>query len=120
MPRDDFTPEAVREEIAREIGRVHDESYGEGARRDVHVHLLDDLVLVLIDAEPTDSERTLLDAGHGDAVRGTREAFQDAIEPTFTAIVERATGRSVGSFLSRMSLDPMYSVEIFRLDARPR
>ena len=58
---------------------------------------------------------TLSEAGHGDAVQATREAFQDAIAPTFKAIVERATGRRVTSFTSRMSMEPMYSVELFRL-----
>jgi len=34
---------------------------------------------------------------------------------TFTAIVERATGRRVTSFLSNTSVEALYSVEIFRL-----
>ena len=38
-----------------------------------------------------------------------------AIETTFRAAVERATGRRVVSFASVIKLDPNYSVEIFRL-----
>ena len=74
-----------------------------------------DIVLVVIDSDATASEQTLITAGRGDAVVSTREAFQEAIAPTFTAIVERATGRQVTSFSSRMSLEPMYAIELFRL-----
>jgi uncharacterized protein YbcI len=118
MTHRDISPESVREEIAREILRVHDESYGETSARDAKVYLMDDVALVLIDAQPTTSEQTLIDAGRGDAVQGTREAFQEAIGPTFTAIVERATGRRVNSFMSRMSIEPFHSIEFFRLDDR--
>jgi uncharacterized protein YbcI len=117
---DDRTPSAerVREEIAREILRVHEESYGTGASS-MDVHLGSDTVLIVIDVELTPAERTLISAGQYEAVKATREAFQDAIAPTFTAIVERATGRRVGSFLSAMKLDPLYSVEFFRLEPSP-
>jgi uncharacterized protein YbcI len=112
---DEVTPQSVRDEIAREILRVHSEAYGD-APRDAKVFVIDDIALVLIDAEPTRSESTLIDAGRGDAVQATREAFQEAIAPTFTAIIERATGRKVNSFSSRMSMEPMYAVEFFRLE----
>jgi uncharacterized protein YbcI len=116
MTHSDVSPESVREEIAREILRVHDEAYGEATARDAKVYLMDDVTLVVIDAQPTTSEQTLIDAGRGDAVQGTREAFQEAIGPTFTAIVERATGRRVINFMSRMSIEPFNSIEFFRLD----
>jgi uncharacterized protein YbcI len=112
---DGVSPESVRDEIAREILRVHIEAYGD-TPREAKVYVIDDIALVVIDAEPTVSESTLIEAGHGDAVRATREAFQDAIAPTFTAIIERATGRRVTSFSSRMSVEPMYDVEFFRLE----
>ena len=35
----------------------------------------------------------------------------------FRAIVERATGRKVTSFLSNTSVPSLYSVEVFRLEA---
>jgi uncharacterized protein YbcI len=111
---DEISQKAVEEEIAREILRVHDEAYGQTAR-EAKVYVLDDVAIVVIDAEPTTSERTLIEAGRGDAVKDTREAFQEAIGPTFNAIIERATGRRVVSFTSRMSMDPMYSLEFFRL-----
>jgi uncharacterized protein YbcI len=107
---------SAQEQIAAEIMRVHQESYGHGAGR-VTVHVLDDTVLVLLDdLELAESERTLIAAGRGDAVTGTRAAFQDTIRPTFVAVVERATGRRVASFHSFTRVDePTYSAELFRL-----
>ncbi len=118
MDADDRAPSAedVREEIAREILRVHQESYGTGGRLDVQ--LSDDTVLIVIDVELTPAEQTLVDADQHEAVKTTREAYQEAIEPTFTAIVERATGRRVVSFLSAMNVGPLYSIEFFRLEPR--
>jgi len=113
---DEATPAAtdVVEEIEREVLRVHEESYGTGARA-THVHLVGEFVLVVLDVELTPAERTLIDAGRSETVKATRESYQLAIAPTFTAIVERATGRRVTGFLSAMSLDPIFSAEFFRL-----
>lgn len=102
-------------DIATEILRVHEESFGSGATQ-VDVHMLEDTILIILDVEPTTVERTLLDASRGDAVKGTRETFQDAVAPTFKAIVEHATGRRVDSVISSLSLEPMYAVELFRLE----
>jgi uncharacterized protein YbcI len=108
---------AVREEIAREILRLHQEAYGTGAQN-VQVHVADDLVLVVIDVELSTAEETLLGAGRGDAVKATRETFQMAVSPTFKAIAERATGRTVVSFISHMNVDPPFAVELFRFKPR--
>ncbi len=110
--------EQVRDEIAREILRVHEDSYGTGAS-EMTVHLSGDTVLIVIDVELTAAERTLIGAAQHEAVKATREAFQQAIGPTFIAIVERATGRRVGSFISSMSVEGLYSIEFFRLEPRP-
>jgi uncharacterized protein YbcI len=104
----------IESAIADELLKVHLESYGTGASN-IQVQVRDDVVLAVIDVELTPAERTLLDANEVDAVKVTREAFQQAIAPTFTAIVERATGRRVDSFISSMNIDPLYSIEFFRL-----
>jgi uncharacterized protein YbcI len=101
------------EQISEELLQVHRESYGVGGR--VTTHVLDDSVLVVIDVDLTTAERTLLDAGQADAVKGLRESYQVAIAPTFKAVVERATGRRVDSFASHMSVEALYSIEFFRL-----
>lgn len=103
-----------RAQIASEVLRVHQDSYGTGAGN-VTVHLLDGSVVVLLDAlELTRMEQGLIDAGRGETVRGMRTAFEETIGSTFTAIVEHATGRRVTSFLSSMSVESLYSVEVFR------
>jgi uncharacterized protein YbcI len=114
----DATPQIdPREEIAKEVLDVHQSSYGTGAKN-VEVFLHDNLVVVLLDEiELTPSERTLITGGRPDLVTRMRAAFQDEIGPTFSAIVERATGRRVNGFLSNTSLEPLFSVEIFRLAA---
>lgn len=110
----DPTREEIEGQIAVELVRVHKESYGEGAH-DVTVLLSDEAVLVILDVELTEAEKTLLEAGKSDAVRTVREAYQEAVTTTFRAVIERATGRRVSSWVSRMSTDPVYSVEVFRL-----
>jgi uncharacterized protein YbcI len=101
-------------QISKELSRVHEESYGVGAGRIV-THVLDDMVVVMMDVELTPAERTLIDAERGEAVRQTRESYQGAIEPTFRAVVERATGRRVDAFVSHMNVEPLFAVELFRL-----
>jgi uncharacterized protein YbcI len=105
----------ARDQIAAEVLRVHQDSYGASAGR-VTVHIHDDAVFVLLDElELTALETKLLDAGRSDVITDVRAAFERAIEATFGAIVERATGRRVTSFLSNTSVSSLYSVEIFRL-----
>jgi uncharacterized protein YbcI len=105
---------AAEEQISAELVRIHEDSYGAGASG-VVTHVLDDVVLVLLDVDITEAERTLLGAGKTEVVRRTREDFQEAAGASFIAVVERATGRRVTSWVSRMSLDPIYAVEVFRL-----
>jgi hypothetical protein len=48
-----------------------------------------------------------------------RRQYQKAIEPTFRAAAERATGRAVRAFSSHVELaDEPFIVEIFRLEPR--
>ena len=106
----------ARDQIAREIVRIHEDSYGVGVHR-VAVEFLEDALLIVIDSDLTVSERTLIDAGKRDIVRSVRRSFQEAIAPTFKAVVERATGRRVTTFLSEMSVEPAFSIEFFRLES---
>jgi uncharacterized protein YbcI len=108
------TIEEAQAHIAAELVRVHEESYGAGATG-VEVYVTGTAVLAILDLEITEAERTLLQAGKAEAVRRTREDFQEAVSSTFIAVVERATGRRVTTWVSRMSVDPVYSVEVFRL-----
>jgi uncharacterized protein YbcI len=111
----DRTLEDAREHIANEVLDVHRESYGTGAGN-VTVHIAEDVVFVVLDdLELTTLEQTLLEGDNAEAVQTTRSAYQHAIQATFAAIIERATGRRVTSFLSNTSVESRYSVEVFRL-----
>jgi uncharacterized protein YbcI len=106
--------DAASSQISAELERVHEESYGVGSRG-METYILDSVVLVIIDIKITEAERTLIEAGRVDAVVDMRRHFQQAIAPTFKAIVERATGRRVAAFVSEMHTDPLFSAELFRL-----
>jgi len=109
---------AMEQEIAREILAIHLDSYGRGAER-VRVHVLDDFVVVFLDGlELQPSEEFLIAQGDADAVITVRRQFQQAIAASFSAVVERATGRRVVGFVSQQQVsEPRFAVEIFRLAA---
>ena len=64
----------------------------------------------------TPVERTLIDSDRRDAVRETRNIFQDAMSGRFTAAVESATGRKVVAFMSQVTFDPDMAAEVFVLE----
>jgi uncharacterized protein YbcI len=108
----------LEDDLGEELLRIHQESYGKGAAR-ADVTLTDDVVYCLLDGiELLPNEEFMIDAGRGDAVVRIRLEYQQAIEATFRAAVERATGRRVVSFASVTKLSPPYVVEIFRLGPR--
>jgi uncharacterized protein YbcI len=110
-----YPTEQVERGLARELVRIHEESYGKGAR-EARIHLLEDTVICILDGlELLPNEEFLIDNGKADAVVDIRFRYQQAIETTFRAAVERATGRRVVSFASITKLNPNYVVEIFRL-----
>lgn len=108
----------VKAEIAREISKVHEASYGKTASN-FEVAMETGLVVAIMDIELSEAETTLIGAGSGDSVMTSHEAYRAAISPTFTAIVERATGRTVAEFTSRtvLTVKASWSVEVFRLRA---
>ena len=109
--------ELLELELAAELLRIHEESYGKGAAS-TRVHYLQDTVICLLDGlELLPNEQFLVNAGHGAGVIDVRHHYQQAIQSTYTAAVERATARRVVSFVSSTKLDPHWSVEIFRLGA---
>jgi uncharacterized protein YbcI len=111
--------EAQRHDTENELGaellRLHRESYGEGASSS-RVYIHDDIVFCLLDEiELLQVEQFMVERGEAEAVLEIRGRYQAAIEGTFRAAVERATGRRVISFASVSKLDPHYVLEIFRL-----
>lgn len=104
--------------LADDLLQIHAETYGAGAGRS-RVHILEDMVICILDEiELLPNEEFMIGAGKGDAVVEIRSRYQQAIETTFRAAVERATGRKVVSFMSNTKLSPNYAVEVFRLAPR--
>src|SRR5947209_4217344 len=89
---------SVEHDLAEELLRLHQESYGKGARSSRVYYLEDTIVALLDDVELLPNEEFLIGAGQGEAVVEVRSRYQQAIETTFRAAVERATGRRVLSF----------------------
>jgi uncharacterized protein YbcI len=101
--------------ISNAITRLHREHYGRGAttsrtiiQRNYIVCFLDDIY--------TPVERTLIEAGRLEAVRETRNLFQDAMGPRFRDAVEQVTGRKVLAFMSQVCFDPDMAAEVFVLE----
>jgi uncharacterized protein YbcI len=106
---------SARSAIANAIVRLHAEHYGRGPTR-ARAHVAEDFVLVILEDVFTTAERTLLAAGRGDQVQGTRAAFAEAMRDRFVAAVEAACGRRVRAFMSQTNLDPEMAVELFVLE----
>jgi uncharacterized protein YbcI len=105
----------VSAEVAEELLRIHRKTYGKGARR-ADVAVCEDVVDCMRDElELLPNEEFMIDAGRADTVVEIRMHSQQAIETTFRAAVERATGRRVVSFASITKLSPNYGVDVFRL-----
>jgi uncharacterized protein YbcI len=108
--------EEVQAEIAREILRIHEESYGGGAA-EAKTFIGHDFVVVVLDQlELLPNEKFLVDNGHEQTVAHVRTQYQHAIRTSFTAAIERATGRTVVGFASTTSMDePRFVAEVFKL-----
>src|SRR4051794_23188458 len=105
-------------ELAAELLRLLEESYGTAAGEVKVIFAEDALIVFFDDLELQRSEEFLIEQGHAETVISTRTMYQQAIEGTFRAAVERIIGRRVTSFASITKLDPNYAVELFRLAPR--
>jgi uncharacterized protein YbcI len=105
----------IERELAVELLSIQKGSYGRGAGS-ARVHYLQDTIICLLDdLELLPNEVFLIAEGHGDGVVEVRGRYQQAVQATYSAAVERATGRRVLSFVSATKLDPNWSIEVFRL-----
>jgi len=101
--------------ISNGIGSLHREHYGRGADR-IRTAINADFVLTTLEDCFTIVEKKMISEGEFAKVRETRILFQDWMRPTFTEIVESATGRTVRSFFSQVGQDPDIAVELFLLE----
>ena len=118
-PRDPSQPpseQEVLDELAQEMLKIHEESYGKGAENPVAIVQGDWAIVVLDGLELLPNEKFMIESGQGDTVKAVRSQYQVAIQSSFKAAVERATGRTVIGFTSATSIEnPAFAVEIFKL-----
>ena len=108
-------PNGIEVQLATELRAIHCDSHGKGAA-EVGVLVAEDTIAVFLDDfDLQPSEEYLIDAGAADQVIATRSRFQEMIEYTYRAAVERSTGRKVVSFANATKLEPNYTVQVFRL-----
>jgi uncharacterized protein YbcI len=107
----------VSEEISREILRIYEESYGTGAAS-AEALMAEKWVIVVLDGlQLLPNEKFLVESGREDTVLQVRTQYQHAIRSSFSAAIERATGRTVVGFASTTSIEePRFMAEVFRLD----
>ena len=107
----------VRDEVAREILRIYEESYGTGAAN-AETLVADNWVIVVLEGlQLLPNEQFLVENGQLDTVMEVRTRYQHAIRSSFSAAIERATGRTVVGFASTTSLEePRFMAEVFRLE----
>jgi uncharacterized protein YbcI len=101
--------------ISNAIVGLHRDHYGRGATRTRTV-MGSDYVIVFLEDVYTPVEKTLIESGRFDAVKGMRSAFQDSMREKFSEAVEELVGRKVIGFLSQVHVDPDLSVETFILE----
>lgn len=106
---------AVAAAIGEEITAIHTETYDTPVTA-ATTHVLDNLVVVLLDIELAPIEQRMIEFGRGALVHEMRHAVEMGETATFTAAVEHATGRRVTAFASHTHLDPPFVAELFRLD----
>jgi uncharacterized protein YbcI len=109
------TEQQVRDELAREILRIHEQSYGKGAGNAQAMVFGEWVVVVLGELELLPNEKFLVESGKADTVTQVRHQYQLAIQSSFRAAVERATGRTVVGFASTTSVEDHFMAEIFKL-----
>src|SRR3954468_12834611 len=104
----------TRAAISREIVRLQAEYYGKGPTK-AKTHIVDDIVVVVLEESFTRAEKTLAQRGEREAIKHIRRRFQQQMAESFTSVVEQATGRKVRAFLSETDIEQDISVETFLL-----
>jgi uncharacterized protein YbcI len=102
--------------VSNAIVGIHRQYYGRGASR-ARTVMGADYVICFLEDIYTPVEKTLIEAGRFEAVRGTRDAFQATMKERFSAAVEELVGRKVVGFLSQVHVDPDLAVETFILES---
>ena len=80
----------------------------------------DNGIFVVLQDSLTVGERTLTNAGEGDAVLDLRRRWQRVMREDVSREIEELTGRKVTGFMSDNHIDPDLAVEVFVLEPLPK
>jgi uncharacterized protein YbcI len=102
-------------DISRALVHLYKECYGKGPTK-ARTYISGDLIVCLLEGGFVRAERTLRDAGRGDAVSDQREVLQEVLRARFVETMERLTGRKVSTFISGVDLETETNAELFVLE----
>jgi uncharacterized protein YbcI len=114
QPGDSLPLGPMLAEVTNAVVRLHRTHYGKGPTRSKS-YLMDDVLICVMRDVLTTVERTLIEAGEVERVRGTRLAFQDAMQDAFKAAVEQILRRPVLGYTSQVLVDEALAIELFVL-----
>jgi uncharacterized protein YbcI len=111
VPRDGELALAISTAVVRELASTT----GRGPTR-AKTTLGDNAVFVVLQDTLTRGERTLVEAGEGEAVLDLRRRWQKVMRSSCSRKIEELTGRKVVGFMSDNHIDPDVAVEVFILE----
>jgi uncharacterized protein YbcI len=114
-PEGNVTGGELNAAIARAVVRHHRETLGRGPTK-AQAFYRGSIIVVILHGTMTKAERSLVAADHGDSVVKMRQAFQDAMRPELSALVEDLTGCTVVASMSTHHLEPDIAAQLFVLD----
>lgn len=106
---------ALNAAVARAIVRYSAHQFGRGPTK-AQAFYHDSIMVIVLEDQLTQAERSLVTGGQADAVEGTRRGFQELMRPYLRSTIERLTGCNVRAFLSANHFDPDVGAELFVLD----
>jgi uncharacterized protein YbcI len=114
-PPSSYSASDEERHIAAEITVLHDDAVGQPAWR-LEAHLVDDVVVCVIELPLSTVEQTLLDGGAETAqMLDRRRQVEQCLRASMVAVVEHSTGREVVGFFTDAQLEPPLTIDVFRL-----
>jgi uncharacterized protein YbcI len=101
--------------ISKAVVQALSRTTGRGPTR-ARTTLGDNGVFVVLQDTLTVGERSLAEAGEGQAVLDLRRRWQRVMQAQVSLEIERLTGRKVIGFMSDNHIDPDLAVEVFVLE----
>lgn len=101
--------------ISNEFVAMQKEYWGLGPVK-AKSYMMDDLLLVVMRGGMTRAERTMIDFGQHDQVRGFRQTFENEMTRYLQGKIEDLTGRKVLTYQSQILFDPDIVCELFVFD----